>query len=142
MRLNTASEVISFSRSLENESSKIYTDLSNNYEKDKDVFLSFVKENNRNVIDIERTYYGVISDAIEGCFAFNIETDNYTIDNKPAGELSRSDILKWAVEIEEKIARFYTDGAEQSKSLMADVPRIFRIVAKKRSSRILKLREL
>lgn len=142
MRLNTASEVISFAKSLENESSKLYTELSNKYEKDKDVFLSFVKENNRNVTDIERTYYGVISDAIEGCFAFSIETDNYTIDNKLAGELSRSEILKWALEIEEKIARFYTDGAEQSKSLMADVPKIFRIVAKKRSSRILKLGEL
>jgi hypothetical protein len=39
------------------------------------------------------------------------------------------------MEIEEKIIKFYSDAAEQSKSLMADVPRAFRMVAKKRGRR-------
>ena len=44
--------------------------------------------------------------------------------------------------MEEKIAQFYADAAEQSKSLMADVPRTFKMVAKKRNDRIPKLRSL
>jgi len=38
--------------------------------------------------------------------------------------------------IEEKIIKFYLDAAEQSKSLLADVPRVFTMIAKKRSSRM------
>jgi len=43
--------------------------------------------------------------------------------------------LAKAIEIEEKIIKFYSDAAEQSKSLMADVPRAFKMVAKKRANR-------
>jgi len=44
--------------------------------------------------------------------------------------------------IEEKILNFYQVAAEQSKHLMADVPRSFTLVAKKRSERVPKLKEL
>jgi len=37
--------------------------------------------------------------------------------------------------MEEKIVRFYSDAAQQSRSLMADVPRAFAMVAKKRDNR-------
>ena len=39
------------------------------------------------------------------------------------------------MEIEEKSIEFYSAAAEQSKSLMADVPRAFAIIAKKRDNR-------
>ena len=142
MKLHTASETISFAKKLENESIKFYQDLSQRYAKDEDVFLSFVKENGKNVVQIERAYYGVITDAIEGCFAFDIETDKYVLETALAEEVRYADALGRAVEMEEKIVRFYSDGAEQSKSLMADVPRAFAIIAKKRSSRSPKLRSL
>ena len=51
--------------------------LSERFTKDKDVFLSFVKENGEYITQIERAYYGVITDAIEGCFAFNINPQEY-----------------------------------------------------------------
>jgi hypothetical protein len=44
--------------------------------------------------------------------------------------------------MEQKLISFYTDAAEQSKAFMADVPRTFLIVAKKRKSREDKLRAL
>jgi hypothetical protein len=37
------------------------------------------------------------------------------------------------------MVHFYSDAAEQSKSLMADVPRAFKMVAKKRNLRKEKL---
>jgi hypothetical protein len=50
--------------------------------------------------------------------------------------------LAKAIKIEEKMKRFYEDAAEQSKSLMADVPRTFVRIAKKRGERIAKLKAL
>ena len=91
---------------------------------------------------IERAYYGVISDAIEGCFAFNINPDEYTFETASVDMAGYSDAVSKAVEIEEKIVRFYSDAAEQSNSLMADIPRAFKMVIKKRDSRRPKLRSL
>jgi len=142
MKLHTASEVISLAKSLENESIKFYQDLSQKYAKDKDVFLSFAKENGKNVVQIERAFYGVITDAIEGCYAFNIESDEYTFETVLAENASYSDALDKAIELEENIGEFYTVAAEQSKSLLADVPRAFMMVAKKRGNRVAKLRSL
>ncbi|MBT9170736.1 MAG: hypothetical protein DDT18_01083 [Actinobacteria bacterium] len=44
--------------------------------------------------------------------------------------------------MEEKIIKFYSDAAEQSQSLMADVPRAFQMVAKKRDKRRAMLKSL
>ena len=140
--LHTASEVISLAKKLENESAKFYEGLSRRYPKDEDVLLSFVKENGKNVVQIERAYYEVITDAIEGCFAFSINPDDYTFKTELTGGTSYATALGRAIELEEKIEEFYTVAAEQSKSLMADVPRAFMMVVKKRGNRVARLRSL
>ena len=142
MKLHTASEVISFARKLENESAKFYGDLSQKYAQDKDVFLSFAKENEKNIVQIERAYYGVITDAIEGCFAFDINPEEYTFETVLAENAGYSDALEKAVGMEEELIRFYSYAAEQSKSLLADVPRNFAMIAKKRSQRLEMLKSL
>jgi hypothetical protein len=140
--INTCSGALSFAKELENESAKFYEDLAQRYTKEKDLFLSFAKENGEYITQIERAYYGVISDAIEGCFAFNIDPEKYSLKTELSEKPGLSDVLKRALEIEEKIVLFYSDAAEQSKSLMADVPRAFRLVAKKRGLRKEKLLSL
>jgi rubrerythrin len=142
MRLRTASEIISFAKRLENESAKLYEDLCQRYGKDEDVLLSFAKENGGNVVQIERAYYGVITDALEGCFSFEISPDKYVFKTELVEQGSYSDALNKAAEMEEKIIRFYSDAAEQSKSLMADVPRAFTLIAKTRNNRGPKLRSI
>jgi len=142
MKLQTASSVISFAKKLENESAKFYEDLSQKYAEAKDACLSFAKENSKNVVRIERAYYGVITDAIEGCFAFDMESDAYTIETALAENASYTDALDKAIDLEEKIGSFYSDATEQSKALMADVPRAFTLIAKKRAKRGPELRSL
>ena len=132
---NTASEIISFSKELEQDSAKLYEALSRRYARDKDILLSFAKENKKNIVHIERAYYGVISDALEGCFAFNIDPEAYSFKSELPEDSSYSEALAGALDMEEKIIKFYSDAAEQSKSLMADVPRAFKMVAKKRRNR-------
>ena len=142
MIINTCSEAMSFAKELENKSAKFYQNLSERYAKDKEVFLSFSKENGEFITQIERAYYGVITDAIEGCFAFNINPEEYGLKTELAEKASHSEVLAKAIEMEEKIIKFYSDAAEQSKSLMADVPRAFKMVAKKRSNRQSTLKSL
>lgn len=136
MKLHTASAVISLARELESESAKFYESLSQEYAKDEDVILSFAKENGKNIVQIERAYYGVITDAIEGCFAFDIESDEYTIETELAENTSYSDALDRITEMEEKIIKFYSDAGQQSKPLLADVPRVFMMIARKRGNRL------
>jgi len=142
MVLNTCSQVMSLAKELENESAKFYEKLAQRNAKDKEVFLSFTKENGEFITQIERAYYGVITDAIEGCFAFNINPEDYAFKTEIPENTRYSEALAKAIEIEEKIIKFYIDAAEQSKSLMADVPRAFRLVAKKRADRKSKLMSL
>lgn len=142
MGISTCSEAISLSRELENESAKFYEELSKRFEKDKDLFLTFAKENAKYVTQIERAYYGVITDAIEGCFAFDLNPADYQVKATLSKEASYSDALKEALAMEEKILKFYQIAAEQAKHLMADVPRNFTLVAKKRNERIPKLKAL
>lgn len=142
MVINTCSEVISFAKELENESAKFYQHLSERYAKNKHLFLSFAKENEEYIIQIERAYYGVITDAIEGCFAFHINPEEYAIKTELTQTLDYSEAVVRTLEIEEKIIKFYLDAAEQSKSLMADVPRAFKMVAKKRGNRLSAIKSL
>jgi len=142
MGISTCSGAISLSRELENGSAKFYEELSKKFEKDKDLFLAFAKENAKYVVQIERAYYGVITDAIEGCFAFDLNPEDYQVKTAPLEGASYSNALKEALAMEEMILKFYHVAAEQSKHLMADVPRSFTLVSKKRSERIPKLKAL
>jgi hypothetical protein len=142
MIIHTASEGVSLARKLENDSAAFYEELAKQYSKDAETFLSFSRENKKNIIQFERAYYGVITDAIEGCYAFNIEADDYALDLFVAEGTGDTDVAKKAIKLEEKIKKYYEEAAEQSKSLMADVPRAFSLIAKKRVNRIEKLKTL
>jgi len=142
LELKTTSAVIGFAKKLEDDSAEFYKHVSQRYSRNDDVFLSFAKENRRNAVQVERTYFEVISDAIEGCFAFDINSDEYTFDNELTENAGYSEALDMAIRMEDTIVKFYMDATEQSKSLMADIPRAFTIIAKKRQACGLTLRSL
>lgn len=142
MKINTCSLAISFAKELENKSAEFYRKLAERANKDKDVFLSFAEKNREFITQIERAYYGVISDALEGCFAFDMNEDEYALETELAENATYAETLNRALEIEAKIIKFYSDAAEQSKALMADIPVAFKLVAKKRSNRQSALKSL
>ncbi len=141
MAINTCSGAISLSRQLEEESAKIYEEMAKRFGKDKEFFLGLAKENEKYTKQIERAYYSVITDAIEGCFAFNLDEEKFklTPGTVPGGY---AEAVVQAVAMEEKILNFYEVAAEQSVHLMADVPRSFTLVGKKRKERISKLKDI
>lgn len=142
MLIHTASEGITLSRKLENDSAKFYEALAQQFPKDAETFQSFARENKKNIAQIERTYYGVITDAIEGCFAFNMDPDSYTFPTTIPEGASYAGVLNLALQIEEKIVKFYAEAAKQSECLLADVPRAFIFVVRKRGARITLIKSL
>ena len=140
MKLHTASETISFARELEERAARFYETLSERFPEEGETFRSFAAENKKFTAQTQRAYYSVITDAIEGGFAFDLEADDYRFTPELTPEATYREALRQAGEIEEKIIAFYTTAAEQSLSLMADVPRNFKAVAKKRSHRISRLK--
>jgi rubrerythrin len=142
MQLNTSASVISFAKQLEADSTAFYGKMAERYPRAAELLLAFSKENGKYITMVERAYYGVITDAIEGCFAFSVETDKYVFGKEPGKKSSYADAVNKAIEMEQKLVSFYTDAAEQSRAFMADVPRTFLIVARKRKDREDKLRTL
>jgi len=75
-----------------------------------------------------------------GCFSFeDLDTDNYIFNQKLSADENYSNVLESAIEMEEKIQRFYLDSVEMSKSLLADIPRLFERIAQKRGNRKIQL---
>lgn len=142
MMLHTMSEGITLSKKLEQESGILYENMAFLYPQNAEAFLSFNNENKKYIVQIERAYYGVISDALEGCFALNIDSNKYSFDMIDVQHVSYEESINKIIDMEEKIIRFYTDAAEQCQSLMADVPRIFSLIANKRKQRIQKVLSL
>ena len=139
MILQTASEGISLAKKLETDSAQFYEALAQRYSQNAETFKAIAKENKKYISQIETAYYGVITDAIEGCYAFHLDPDNYDINVETSSVSSCKNALAQAVKVEETIIKFYSDAAEQSKSLMADVPRTFSLIAKKRGERLTRL---
>ncbi len=135
MRLNTASEVISMSREMETAGSSFYRELATAYPEAGERLLAFAKENEKFIEQIKRAYYSVISDALEGGFAFDLDPEQYWLELEMTPGISLKEGLRKAQALEAKMVAFYEDAAEQSMSLMADVPRAFKKVAKKREQR-------
>jgi len=142
MNINTCSQVVSLARELEQKAAGFYRDLARRWPQKEDFFLGFAEENENYVTLVERAYYGVISDAYEGCFAFDMDPEAYGINIDLPEGVSLSEAGAAALAMEEKIIGFYREAARQSKSLMADVPRAMELVARKRSERLGRLRSM
>jgi len=143
MKLQTASEVISFARELEDKSAKFYESLAEKFKDYRETFLSFVKENKKNKMLVQRAYNEVISDALETGFSFEgLDKDTYLIETNLSQDENLTSLINKALDMEEKIKRFYLNAAKKSESLLADVPRAFEKIARKRAERREKLKLL
>jgi hypothetical protein len=142
MIIHTMSEGMTLAHKMENDGAAFYGALAKKYPSDAEIFLAFAGQNKKNVEQIDRAYYGVITDALEGGYALNLEADNYALKTALPDKAKYADALKQAAVMEDKIVDFYNTAAEQSRALMADVPRTFLLVAKKRAARKDKLQEL
>jgi len=139
----TASAIISFTEKLEDSSSAFYEGLAERWAESKEKFLTFAKESRKNKTLVVRTYRETISDALEAGFSFEgLDLRDYAVETTLAEDVSYSEALRIAIELEEKACKFYLDVAECSQSLLATIPRAFNRAAKIRSKRKLELQSL
>jgi len=142
MRIHTSSEGVTLAKHLEMESAQFYEEVAKQHPEVADAFRAFASENRKNVRHIERTYYGVISDAIEGCFCLDLEPDDFKLDNTIQAFRTHEIAVGHATQIEQCILAFYTAAETQMATLMADLTRAFGQLANKRRKRLLALPEL
>ncbi len=143
MKLNTMAAVMSFVSKIENDSASFYRNYAGKYPELESIFLSWNKENGKFEKNIKRTYFGVITDTLESNYAFQgLDTDDYNFETQLPENVDSSEAEKKAREIEETIKNFYLKAAQLSDGHMADIPRLFRKIAKKREERCQSLESL
>ena len=143
MKLNTMAAVMSFVSKIENDSASFYRNCAEKYPELESIFLSWNKENNKFEKNVKRTYFGVITDTLESNYAFQgLDTDDYDFETQLPEDIDSPEAVKKAHEIEEAIKNFYLKAAQLSDGHMADIPRLFRKIAKKREERCQSLESL
>jgi len=136
MKLNTTAGVMSFVSKIENDSASFYKTYAEKYPELESIFLSWNKENNKFEKNVKRTYFGVITDTLESNYAFQgLDTDDCDVDMQLPVDVETSEAVKKALEIEETLKNFYLKAAKLSEGHLADIPRLFRKIAKKREER-------
>jgi len=143
--LYTASAIMSLYGKLEEQSARFYEDLAANerYSEGGEVFLAFAREDKRHRGMMLRAYQETITDAFEVVHSFSgLRESDYRIDTELTEDLSYSDILRRAAEVEERIYRFCVDVSEKSRELLDDLSHAFEGVAERKASRRLRLESL
>ena len=139
----TASAIIKFAQDLEERSMRFYEELARRFGKHEETYRVFAKDSKRNGVLITRTYQETITDALEACFGFEgLDLADYHVNRVLAEDISYSEALQAAINLEEAATSFYVDAADRSESLLATIPGAFRRVAKKRGKRKVKLQVL
>jgi hypothetical protein len=140
MKLNTMAAVMNFISRIESASSALYLTCAERYPLLEGTFLSLATENQKFEKMVQQKYFGVITDAIEAGFSFELlDTDDYNLELVLPEHATPLEGLSRALELEHTIIDFYLKAAEVSTGLMADLPRAFRKIAGTRKERCLTL---
>jgi len=143
MKLNTMAAVMNFISRIESTSSALYLTCAERYPQLKGKFLSLATENQKFEKMVEQKYFGVITDAIEASFCFELlDTGDYNLEVVLPENATPLEVLRMTLEMEQTIINFYLKAAEVSRGLMADIPRVFRKIAETRRERCLALEAL
>ena len=132
----TTSSIISFTKDMENRSSRFYTELAERFEVHREAFTRFAQECSKTFAQVKRTYQETISDALEAGYSFQgLSLEEYVVDLTLPEALSLPEAVGMALDHEERAIAFYLEAAERSESLLATIPRAFARAAKTRRRR-------
>ena len=140
MKLSTMAAVMTFVSKLENDAAAFYEAQADVYPELKDDFLAWSKENRKFEKQVKQTYFGVITDTLESNFSFEgLDTEDYDLSTSLEEGADVSATRQKALRLEETIRDFYMRSAQSCEGLMADIPRLFKKIAKKREDRLVHL---
>ena len=126
MALYTTSAIISFYDRLEETAIRFYEVLADKHSEGRNIFLDLAKEHRAERETLLRAYREAITDVAEVGFSFaGMHEHSYTIEPKLDENLSFSQSVTKALEIEERICQFCVDVGEKSKGLLTDISQAF-----------------
>jgi hypothetical protein len=129
--------VMEFVTRMETETAAFYERAADRFPALGEQFQAFAKENKRFEKQVKQTYFGVITDTLESNYCFEgLDDQDFAVDASLPVELDEATVRAKAVDVESALKGFYETAASMSEGLMADVPRLFKRIAKKRDSRI------
>jgi hypothetical protein len=137
MELKTASSVVNCIVSLEADCASLYSQCAARFADLKPLFEKLAKGNAKFAKRIKKVYYSSVTDALETNFSFEGLEADIVIPGKPPA--SAQEALAMLLGVENKIQAFYSNAAEQSQVLLADVPKAMQRVAMERKKRIAEL---
>ena len=142
--LNTASGLIEYYTKYEDRIRSFYETLAEDERcaANKELFKSMAEENEKHKKEVLRAYYEVITDAIEACYIRPLDETKYEVDTEITPEMTYADILRKAVDIEEKSRGFCAEAYRCTSGLLADISVAFRRVSRRKTKRAEKLKEL
>lgn len=132
MELNTTSAVLTFYAQLGGKAAQFYEHLAKRYPEVKETFLALARETEKHRESVLRAYREAITDAFETGFSFTgLNEGNYRIETESTEDVSFSDAVRRAIEIEEKIHRFCIIVSDKSRGLQSDISHVFERAAKR-----------
>jgi len=140
--MSTGSQVVRFSQDMEEESAEFYERLAKQESEAGNMFKSFSIQNRKLALIVQRAYVSSISDAVEGCFTFRMEEEEYQIHELLSGPITSDEALDRSLRLEQTASKFYEEAQKQSQSLLPDVSRAFAAAARERQKRLAALATL
>lgn len=131
----TASAIITFAETLEEDSAKFYERLASKHLQNADLFLSFSKQCKSDKKLIVLTYRETITDALEACFSFEGVVLPEISLAEIGTETTFSQDLMIAIEFERIAVSFYTNMLNCSKALLSTISKSFEKVSERREKR-------
>ena len=144
MELTTFGVALKYAINIETQAIEFYEDIAK-YAEPNDNFMAFAAANKKRKAMLERLYNdNVYSDMDTGIFEplAGLNGTEYFSDIKPAPETNYPDVLKMAIDVEEKTKRFYLDLAAQLSSRRSGVAKNFEKMVQENHDRKHKLESL
>ena len=105
------------------------------------MWLRFARENQRAASSVHSEYVTAITDAVEGCFSFRIDEDQYCLEPYMKGRDCIGGAIQDAIQIELVLQRLYEEASAQSQAFMPGLARCLTKIGAKRRCRINVLQE-
>lgn len=133
--LKTASSVVNYIIAIESASADFYGQSAAAYSELQNALEKLAKENRKYGKRIKKAYYSAVTDALETNFSFKGLEAAVALPEAGVWE-SATHLQRRAIVLEKSVQSFYLEAANQSKGLLADVPKAIMRLAKERDKRI------
>jgi len=143
MELSTFGALLAFAIEMEEGAARFYLDAAENveYAGARETFRTFARQNtNRKALLVATRQENVTEMVLEPIN--DLRRSDYEVRAGATRGMSDAQLLKLAVEVEEKAQRFYADTATKARHLLAGVARSFVRLAREKEKRLQELKGL